>query len=102
MAEAGRSFGRHNLPMIASVAQLSTALLFKLQCTPEGCHFAVSGGELLGEVVNLVLGGEELIRHERRRFGKVVVGEGSVDHESPHADGPSGYATRKLIERSLA
>src|SRR4029079_727376 len=76
--------------------------LFELQCTPEGCHFAVSGGKLLGEVVNLVLGGEELIRHECRRFGKIVVGEGSVDHESPLADGPSGYATRKLIERSLA
>ena len=68
--------------MIASVAQLSTALLLELQCTPEGCQLAVSGGELLGKVVNLVLGGEELIRHECRRFGKVVVGEGSVDRRT--------------------
>jgi len=84
VAQAGRIFSRHGLPIVSSVAQLSTALLLELQCTPEGCDFDVGCGELVREVVSLVLGGEELIRHESRCLGKIVVRE---SHEDTLADG---------------
>jgi hypothetical protein len=82
VAHAGRIFSRHGLPIVSSVAQLSTALLLELQRTPEGCRFDVGCGELASEVVDLVLGGEELIRHESRCFGKIVVRESHADTDA--------------------
>ena len=51
----------------------------ELQYTPEGCRFDVGCGKLASEVVDLVLGGEELIRHESRCFGKIVVRETQLE-----------------------
>jgi len=70
--------------VIVPVAELSTALLLEFQRTLEGCHLDVSCDELLSEIVNLILGGEELIRHESRCSGKLVVSE---NHEDTHSDG---------------
>jgi hypothetical protein len=70
--------------VIAPVAELSTALLLELQRTLECCHFDVGCDELLSEIANLILGGEELIRHESRCFGKFVISE---SHEDTHSDG---------------
>ena len=84
--------------MVPSVAELSGALLLELQHPPERRHFALRRGELLVQVENLALGGEQPVRHKGRCFRKIVVREGGVCHEGTHEDCCSGYAAHNRIK----
>ena len=87
--------------MVPSVPELSGALLLELQHAPECRHFALRRGELLVQVENLVLGGEQPVRHKGRCFRQIVVCKGGVCHEGTHEDCCSGYAAHNRIKGPL-